>query len=145
MRSAEKSTCSAVGNPLECFFDARISKSINNLASRERTGKPAFLIIRLAQSRRENINLFPRSRANSLSATGARPEARGARKLQARYMTVEDGRCPRRQYTAAGGNHRGSIFRLLVGARRRAERRSPAACRSRLRAKTKNRTTVLNH
>jgi hypothetical protein len=122
MRNAEKSTCSAVGNPFECFLDARISKSISNLASRERTGKPAFLIIRLAQSRRENINLFPRSRANSLSATGARPEARGTRKLQARYMTVEHGSCPRRQYTA-GGNHRGSIFRLLVGAWRRAERR----------------------
>src|SRR5271166_723817 len=115
MRNAEKSTCSAVGNPFECFLDARISKSVNNLASRERLGKPAFSITRLAQSRRENINLFPRSRANSLSAT--RPEARGTRKLQARYMTVEHGSCPRRQYTA-GGNYRGSIFRLLVGARR---------------------------
>jgi len=59
MRNAEKSTCSAVGNPFECFLDARISKSISNLASRERIGKPAFLITRMAQSRRENINLFP--------------------------------------------------------------------------------------
>jgi hypothetical protein len=59
MRNAEKSTCSAVGNPFELFLDARISKSISNLASRERTGKPAFLITRLAQSRRDNINLFP--------------------------------------------------------------------------------------
>jgi len=59
MRNAEKSTCSAVGNSFEFFLDARIRKSISNLASRERIGKPAFLITRMAQSRRENINLFP--------------------------------------------------------------------------------------
>jgi hypothetical protein len=59
MRKAEKSTCSAIGNSFEFFLDARISKSISNLASRERMGKPAFLITRMAQSRRENINLFP--------------------------------------------------------------------------------------
>src|SRR6516225_6811664 len=59
MRSAEKSTCSAVGNPFEFFLDARTSKSLSNLASRERIGKPAFLITRMAQSRRENINLSP--------------------------------------------------------------------------------------
>jgi hypothetical protein len=58
MRNAEKSTCSAVGNPFEPFLDARISKSISNFASRDRIGKPAFLITRLAQSRRENIKLF---------------------------------------------------------------------------------------
>ena len=63
MRNAEKSTCSAVGNPFEPFFDARISKSISTFASRDRIGKPAFLITRLAQSRRENIKLFL---ANSL-------------------------------------------------------------------------------
>jgi hypothetical protein len=59
MRKAEKSTCSAVGNSFELFLEARISKSTSNLASRERRGKPAFLITRMAQSRRENINLFP--------------------------------------------------------------------------------------
>jgi hypothetical protein len=58
MRNAEKNTCSAVGNPFEPFLDARISKSISNFASRDRIGKPAFLITRLAQSRRENIKLF---------------------------------------------------------------------------------------
>ena len=59
MRNAEKSTCSAVGNPFEFFLDARTSKSISNFASRERIGKPAFLITRMAQSRRENINFLP--------------------------------------------------------------------------------------
>src|SRR6516164_7744546 len=59
MRNAEKSTCSAVGNPFEFFLEARISKSISNFASRERIGKPAFLITRMAQSRRENINFSP--------------------------------------------------------------------------------------
>jgi hypothetical protein len=58
MRNAEKSTCSAVGNPFELSLDARISKSISSFASLDRIGKPVFLITRLAQRRRENTKLF---------------------------------------------------------------------------------------
>jgi hypothetical protein len=58
MRNAEKSTCSAAGNSFGLFFDVRISKSINNLASRELIRKPAFLITRTDQRRRGNINFL---------------------------------------------------------------------------------------
>jgi uncharacterized protein len=44
--------------PFRFFFDACISKSVSNLASRERVWKPAVLITRTDQRRRGNINFL---------------------------------------------------------------------------------------
>jgi hypothetical protein len=64
--SSETETCSAVGNPFELSLDARISKSISSFASRDRIGKPAFLITRLAQRRRQKPSYFSLTVASAM-------------------------------------------------------------------------------
>src|ERR1700730_7974839 len=56
MRSAVKSTCSAVGKSFGFLLDAPTSKSTSIFPSRERVRKPALLITRMAQRRRLKTN-----------------------------------------------------------------------------------------
>src|ERR1700730_7578081 len=56
MRSAAKSTCSAVGKSFGFLLDAPTSKSTSIFPSRERMRKPALLITRMAQRRRLKTN-----------------------------------------------------------------------------------------
>src|ERR1700720_3919161 len=56
MRSAAKSTCSAVGKSFGFLLDTPTSKSTSIFPSRERVRKPALLITRMAQRRRLKTN-----------------------------------------------------------------------------------------
>jgi hypothetical protein len=92
MRSAAKSTCSAVGKSFGFLLDSPTSKSTSIFPSRERVRKPALLITRMAQRRRLKTNfqalpngqdmiaapLLPPGRSFRINSPDAKGGAKGA-------------------------------------------------------------------